>query len=93
MTFNSNAFSAVTKTFYEPYDASQPYDYDLKWWHMKLLNIGGQLMLLIVPLIIHSPDHQYFSQDYELYNQKYKTKCYLQLYCPQWIKRVLHHFY
>lgn len=55
---------------------SHYYSYDLKRWHMELLNIGGQLFLLVVPLMLHSPGNQYFLQDCESYNQKYETKCY-----------------
>ena len=35
---------------------------------MELLNTGGQLMLLVVPPMLHSPGNQYSFQDYELYN-------------------------
>ena len=43
---------------------------------MELPNIAGQLILMVLPLMLHTPDNQYLLQDYELYNQKYKTKCY-----------------
>ena len=50
-------------------------------------------MQMVVPLMLHIPKDQYCLHDYELHDQKFKTKCYLWLYCAQWIQRVIHHFY
>ena len=44
---------------------------------MQLLNISVQLMQIVVPLMLHSPKDQYCLHDYELHDQKFKTKCYL----------------
>ena len=67
MTLSLNAFSAAVTTFCEAYDA---WIKSLQFLRFGKVAYGtaGPLMLLLVQLMLQSPDNQYFLQNYELHN-------------------------